>query len=71
MIGYLLTSEEREFIQERQYSQWNEFSCILDINNQWFVVLSPQDKDLINRGIYSWILECPQCEFVPPTQQQF
>ena len=65
MIGYELTQIEKESIQDQFYTEWQQFSCALDINDKWYIVLSNQDKKSIMDTQFSWILDCVQSEFVP------
>lgn len=65
MIGYELTQTEKETIQDQFYTEWQQFSCALDINDIWYIVLSNQDKKILLNNQYSWILDLPQSEFIP------
>jgi len=64
MIGYELTQTEKDSIQFQPYSSSQEFSCALNINDVWFIVLSNQDKKIIENTQYDWILNLPQSEFI-------
>jgi hypothetical protein len=64
MIGYELTQTEKDNIQCKPYSSSQEFSCALDINDKWYIVLSNQDKKIIENTQYDWILSLPQSEFI-------
>lgn len=66
MIGYILTLEQKNAIQGKFYSEWQVFSCALDINNIWFIVLSQQDETEIINTQYNWILNLKKGEFIPP-----
>jgi hypothetical protein len=65
MIGYILTESQKDSIQGKAYSQWQVFSCALDINNIWFIILTPQDEAEIANSEYMWILSLPKEEFIP------
>ncbi len=65
MVGYILTELQKDLIQGKAYSQWQVFSCALDINNIWFIILTPQDEAEIANSEYNWILALPKGEFVP------
>ena len=65
MIGYILTLEQKNEIQGQFYSEWQVFSCALDINNIWFIILSSQDETEILNGQYNWVLNLPKGEFIP------
>jgi len=64
MIGYELTQAEKDSIQFKAYTSSQEFSCALDINDIWYIVLSNQDKKIIENTQYDWILNLPQSEFI-------
>ena len=65
MIGYELTQTEKNNIQGVLYTNSQQFSCALDINDKWYIILSNQDKKIIMDTEYSWILDCVQSEFIP------
>ena len=65
MIGYILTEAQKDSIQGKPYSQWQVFSCALDINNVWFIILSPQDEVEVAESQYNWILSLPKGDFIP------
>jgi hypothetical protein len=69
MVGYILTESQKDSIQGKAYSQWQVFSCALDINNEWFIILTPQDEAEIANSEYNWILSLPKEEFVPKPLQ--
>lgn len=64
MIGYELTQIEKESIQDQFYTEWQQFSCALDVNDIWYIILSNQDKKIIMDTQYAWILDLSQSEFV-------
>lgn len=66
MIGYILTEEEKDAIQEQFYAPFQVFSCAKDINGLWFIILTDPDKTKISTGMFSWVLQNPQAEYVPP-----
>ena len=66
MIGYILTLEQKNAIQGQFYSEWQVFSCALDINKIWFIILSEQDKIEVLQSQYLWILNCPEAEYIAP-----
>jgi hypothetical protein len=67
MKGYQLTIEQKESIQGVEYTPYQFFNCVQDINNVWFTFLSEQDKAEVINSQWSWILECPLVEYLPPT----
>jgi len=71
MIGYILTIEQKDEIQRKYYAPFQIFNCIQDINDVWFTFLTPNDKKEIFESKYSWVLSCPQGEFVAPPSPPF
>ena len=71
MIGYILTIEQQEQIQGQYYSEYQFFNCVQDINGQWFLFLSNEDKAQIESTEWSWVLQLPIGEYVPPIAPQF
>lgn len=71
MIGYQLTPEEKDLIQGQFFATDIFFYCVQDINDIWFVILSEQDKPLIEESQYAWVLNCPQAEYVPKPAPPF
>ena len=71
MIGYKLTTAQKEDIQGKEYAPYQAFNCVQDINNIWFTFLTDEDKILIANTEYSWLLDCTQAEYVPPIPPPF
>ena len=65
MIGYTLTIEQKESIQGVFFATDIFFNCVEDINGNWFLFLSEQDKEVLPSE-YQYILELPTAEYVPP-----
>ena len=68
MIGYKLTIEQKESIQGVFFATDIFFNCVEDINGDWFLFLSKQDKEVLPSE-YQYLLELPEAEFVPPPTQ--
>jgi hypothetical protein len=66
MIGYILTIEQKEDIQGKEYAPYQIFNCVQDINEVWFTFLTDDDKRIIIGTQYEWLLFCPQGEYNPP-----
>ena len=66
MIGYILTVEQKEDIQGKEYAPYQFFNCVQDINDVWFTFLTDDDKIKILNSQYEWIFSCPKEEYVPP-----
>jgi hypothetical protein len=68
MEGYLLTEIQKNSIQDVSYAPDQYFNCVQDINNDWFTFLSADDIITITNTEWSWILDCPLVEYIPPIQ---
>lgn len=66
MIGYILTIEQKNDIQGKEYAPYQFFNCVQDINDIWFTFLTDEDKRLIIGTQYQWLLYCIEGEYVPP-----
>jgi hypothetical protein len=71
MIGYILTTEQKEQIQGQYYTPSAFLNCVQDINGVWFLFLSQQDKEYIVGTDYAWLLTLPEGEYVPPVPPPF
>lgn len=70
MIGYTLTIEQKESIQGVFFATDIFFNCVEDINGDWFLFLSEQDKEVLPSE-YQYLLELPTAEYVPPPAPDF
>lgn len=66
MIGYKLTENQKNFIQDKFYSHNQFINCVQDINGIWFTFLTDDDKEIIYTTDFNWLLECEQIEYIPP-----
>jgi hypothetical protein len=66
MIGYILTNQQYQELQDQFYASYQFFNCVKDINDIWFATLSSQDKMEILNTEWDWILTLPEGEYVPP-----
>ena len=66
MVGYILTETEKDSIQQKEFAPNECFYCIVDINGVWYTFITIQQKPIIKDSQYSWVLDLPQGEFVPP-----
>ncbi len=66
MQGYILTTEQYQEIQGQFFATDIFFNCVQDINQIWVTFLSEQDISLVEASQYSWILNLPQGEYIPP-----
>ena len=66
MIGYILTNQQYEQLQNQFYSTYQFFNCVKDINDIWFLTLSSQDKQEILNTEWDWVLVLPEGEYIAP-----
>lgn len=71
MIGYVLTIEQKDDIQGKEYAPYQIFYCVQNINDIWFTFLTDDDKRAIIGTQYEWLLSCPQEEYIPKPQPPF
>ena len=71
MIGYILSDSEKDQVQGQYYTPYQFFNCVEDINGVWFLFLSDEDKQVVATTEWSWILDFPEGEYVPPTPPPF
>lgn len=66
MIGYKLTIEQKNAIQDIFYNDNCFFNCVQDVNDDWFIFLSDSDKNEIESTQYAYLLLLTEFEYVPP-----
>ena len=66
IIGYILTEEQYVQIQGQNYTEYQFFNCVQNVDGEWFLILSTQDKQDILETQWDWILILPEGEFVAP-----
>ena len=71
MKGYIITIEQKEQIQGQYYCEYQFFNCVQDINGEWFLFLSDEDKVEIQSTEWSWILQLTEGEYTPPLPPPF
>ena len=69
MIGYKLTENQKNFVQDKFYTPHQFINCVQDINGIWFTFFTDEDKAIIETTEINWLLECPQEEYVPPVYE--
>ncbi len=69
MIGYKLTENQKNFVQNKFYAPYQCINCVQDINGIWFTFFTNEDKAIIETTEYAWVLDCPQAEYVPPVYE--
>jgi hypothetical protein len=72
MIGYILTTEQKDLIQGQYYTESQFFNCVQDIDGTWFLFLSTQDgQEIFDNAKFNWILDLPEAEYIPPPPPPF
>ena len=66
MIGYILTREQKDAIQGQEFAPFERFNCVQDVNDVWFNFVTQQQIPLVQVSDFSWVLDLPQGEYVPP-----
>lgn len=66
MVGYKLTTEQKEAIQGVFYNENTFFNCVQDINGDWFLFLSESDKAELLNTEFSYILSLTEFEYIRP-----
>ena len=70
-IGYKLTESEYNQVQGQYYTDYQFFNCVADINGDWFLFLSQEDKITLVNTQWDWILSLPEAQYVPPPAPPF
>jgi len=65
MIGYILTDEQKEQIQGKEFAPYECFNCVQDINDVWFNFVTEQQIPQVEQSQYAWVLTLPQGEYIP------
>jgi hypothetical protein len=65
MIGYILTTDQKEEIQGQEFAPFECFNCAQDINDVWFNFVSDQQIPQVEASSYAWVLTLPQGEYIP------
>jgi hypothetical protein len=63
MEGIILTIEQKESIQGVLFSPYIMFNCVQDINDNWFTFLTDEDKEIIKKTDFKWLLDCEVKEY--------
>jgi hypothetical protein len=72
MIGYILTEEQYQEIQGKEFAPFEQFNCVQDINDIWFNFVSDQQIPQVEQSQYAWVLTLPTGEYIPkPTPNPF
>ena len=64
MIGYKLTTEQKDLLVGRQFAPNQYFNPVIDINGDYFI-FEGEVEGCTNEE-FMWVKELPQAEYVPP-----
>jgi hypothetical protein len=65
MIGYILTTEQKDQIQGQEFAPFERFNCVQDINDVWFNFVTEQQIPLVEASQYAWVLDLPTGKYIP------
>ena len=72
MIGYILTHEQYQEIQGKQFAPFECFNCVQDINDIGLNFVTEQQIPQVEASEYAWVLDLPQGDYIPkPTPNPF
>jgi hypothetical protein len=63
MQGYKLKIEQKESIQGKEYAPYQSLNCVQDYKDNWFIILTDNDKTLITQTEFNWLLDLDLVEF--------
>ena len=66
MNGIKLTLEQKNAIQGVFYNENTFFNCVQDINNDWYLFLSDNDRNDMQNTEYKYLLSIEQFEYIAP-----
>lgn len=72
MEGIKLTPEQKEAIQGVFFNENTFFNCVQDINDEWFLFLSNDDRSILNNTEWDYLLSISESEFTAkPVENPF
>lgn len=66
MNGIKLTTTQKEQLQGVYFAENIFFNCVQDINNDWFVFISEDDKLYLRNTEFEWLNNEIEVTYVPP-----
>ena len=61
MLGYKLTTEQKDLLEGVEYTTDMSFNPIQDVNGDWFIFSAE-----VNLCDIAWVKTLPQVDYVPP-----
>jgi hypothetical protein len=72
MEGIKLTIEQKDAIQGVFFNENTFFNCVQDINDDWFLFLSNDDRSILNNTEWDYLLSIADGEYVAkPVENPF
>jgi hypothetical protein len=72
MEGKKLTIEQKEAIQGVFFNENTFFNCVEDVNDDWFLFLSNDDRAILNNTEWDYLLSITDSEYVAkPVENPF
>jgi hypothetical protein len=66
MNGIKLTIAQKEQLQGVYFAENIFFNCVQDINNDWFIFISEDDKLYLVNTEFEWLNNESEVTYVPP-----
>lgn len=66
MNGIKLTIAQKEQLQGVYFAENIFFNCVQDINGEWFVFISEDDKLYLRNTEFEWLNNETEVTYVPP-----
>ena len=72
MEGIKLTPEQKDDVQGVFFNENTFFNCVQDINDEWFLFLSNDDRSILNNTEWDYLLSISESEFTAkPVENPF
>lgn len=72
MEGIKLTIEQKDAVQGIFFNENTFFNCVQDINDEWFLFLSNDDRAILNNTEWDYLLSISESEFTAkPVENPF
>ena len=66
MNGIKLTTTQKEQLHEVYFAENIFFNCVQDINGDWFIFISEDDKIYLIDSEFEWLNSETEVTYVPP-----
>jgi hypothetical protein len=65
MVGYILTTEQKNKVQGKFINPFQFINCVQDINDKWFFFANDSDKIEFQNTEFMWLFDLQKSEFTP------